>query len=109
VEKLDDRMIMVVDLVDKLNGNLVKQLVHKKDLTNVFNIKPDICPHCHSTKMHGIEIMGANSGVLLWECSKCLDIYLKYDSDKTERELQNASKYWTNSSDWGKVPRAEFN
>ena len=100
---------MVVDLVDKLKGNLVKQLVHEQYLTSIFDIMPDVCPHCHSTKMHGIEIMGANLGVLLWECNKCLDIYLKYDVDETEKELQNASKFWTNPSDWGRVPRTDFN
>ena len=104
-----DKMILVVDLVDKLKGNLVEQLVHKKDLSCVFDDMPIVCPHCHSDEMHGIEIMGAKLGVLLWECSDCLDVYLKYDKDMTEKELQDASGYWTNTQDWGKVPRAKFN
>ena len=104
-----NKMILVVDLVDKLRGNLVEQLVHKKDLTCVFDVMPDVCPHCHSDEMHGIEIMGARNGVLLWECKECLDVYLKYDKDRTEKELQGASEYWTNPSDWGHCPRSEFN
>ena len=104
-----NKLILVVDLVDKLTGNLVEQLVHKKDLSCIFDNMPDVCPHCHSDEMHGIEIMGAKLGVLLWECRDCLDVYLKYDKDKTERELRNASEYWTNADDWGRVPRAEFN
>ena len=104
-----NKMILVVDLVDKLRGNLVEQLVHKKDLTSVFDVMPDVCPHCHSDEMRGIEIMGAKMGVLLWECGDCLDVYLKFDKKKTEKELQEASGYWTNTKDWGKVPRADFN
>tara|TARA_R100001082_G_scaffold20395_2_gene9917 strand:- start:114 stop:443 length:330 start_codon:yes stop_codon:yes gene_type:complete len=104
-----NKLILVIDLVDKLEGNLVEQLVHKKDLTCVFDVMPDVCPHCHSDEMHGIEIMGAKKGVLLWECCDCLDVYLKYDKNKTEKELQSASGYWTNIKDWGKIPRAEFN
>jgi hypothetical protein len=104
-----NKMILVRDLVDKLRGNLVEQLVHKKDLTCIFKVIPDVCPHCHSDEMRGIEIMGAQKGVLLWECSECLDVYLKYDKDKTEEELQDASEYWTNPSDWGYRPHSEFN
>jgi hypothetical protein len=109
VSEETNKMILVVDLVDKLTDNLVEQLVHKKDLTCIFNDIPEVCPHCHSDEMHGIEIMGAKLGVLLWECRDCLDVYLKYDKDKTEKELRDASVYWTNSQDWGRVPRAEFN
>ena len=104
-----NRMILVVDLVDKLKGSLVEQLVHKKDLTCIFDIMPDVCPHCHSDDMRGIEIMRAQSGVLLWECNECLDVYLKYDKDITEEELQGASKYWTNPEDWGPCPKTKFN
>ena len=104
-----NKMILVVDLVDKLKGSLVEQLVHKKDLTCIFDIMPDVCPHCHSDDMRGIEIMGAQSGVLLWECNECLDVYLKYDKDITEEELQGASKYWTNPEDWGPCPKSKFN
>ena len=104
-----NKMILVIDLVDKLGCNLVEQLVHRKDLACVFDVMPDVCPHCHSDEMHGIEIMGARNGVLLWECKECLDVYLKYDKDRTEKELQGASEYWTNPSDWGHCPRSEFN
>ena len=104
-----NKMILVVDLVDKLKDNLVEQLVHKKDLSCIFTNMPKVCPHCHSDEMHGIVIMGAKSGVLLWECKDCLDVFLRYDKDKTEKELQDASVYWTNTQDWGRVPRAEFN
>ena len=104
-----NKMILVVDLVDKLRGNLVEQLVHKKDLTCVFDVMPDVCPHCHSVEMRGIEIMGAETGVLLWECNDCLDVYLKYDKKRTEKELQGASKYWTNPADWGPCPKSKYN
>ena len=53
--------------------------------------------------------MGAKNGVLLWECESCNEMFLKYTPDKTEIELQNAKYYWTNSSDWGYIPRSKFN
>ena len=104
-----NKMILVVDLVDKLEGNLVEQLVHRKDLTCIFDVMPDVCPHCHSEEMRGIEIMLSIKEILLWECNNCYDVYLKYDKDKTEKELQRASKYWTNPGDWGPCPKSKFN
>ena len=104
-----NKMILVVDLVDKLEGNLVEQLVHRKDLTCIFDVMPDLCPHCHSEEMRGIEIMGSKKEILLWECNNCYDVYLKYDKDTTEKELQRESKYWTNPGDWGPCPKSKFN
>jgi len=53
--------------------------------------------------------MGAKDGVLLWECESCDEMFLKYTPDRTEIELQNAKYCWTNSDDWGYVPRSKFN
>jgi hypothetical protein len=53
--------------------------------------------------------MGARNGVLLWECEDCYEMYLKYDAEETEVELQNAKGYWTNPKDWGYIPKSKFN
>ena len=78
---------MVEDLVDKLRGTLVLQLVKRADLKTLYKSRPDVCPHCQSDNMIGLEVMGADEGILLWECSSCLCIYLRYDKDLTEKEL----------------------
>ena len=109
VSNIGNRMIMVEDLVEKLQGGLVKQLIDKKDFSSVFSKKPEVCPHCSSDKIFGIEVMGAKLGALLWECDKCFHKYLKYTKDYTEKELKEASAYWTNPSDWGRVPKSQFN
>ena len=51
-------MIMAEDLVDELQGDLVKQLVNTEDFDNVFSKKPEVCPHCSSDKIFGIENLG---------------------------------------------------
>ena len=103
-------MILVVDLVGELKGSLVNQLVRRKYRQEVFEVNPEICPHCLSKRVSGIEIMGAEiEGILLWECDKCDEIYLRFNLNTTEEELQIAKAYWTNSKDWGARPKSEYN
>ena len=53
--------------------------------------------------------MGAYLGNLLWECDECESIFLRFKKDETEEYLQAAKGAWTNSTDWGYVPKSEFN
>ena len=100
IKELSTRMVLVVDLVDKVEGKLLEKLIENS---------PDHCPDCHCDEVVGVEIMGAKDGVLLWECEGCDKMFLKYTPDKTEIELQSAKYCWTNSNDWGYVPRSKFN
>ena len=52
--------------------------------------------------------MGAKSGILLWECEDCGEMFLKYNAEITEIELQKAKDYWTNPRDWGYIPKSKF-
>ena len=106
---LDNKLIMLEDLVDELKGSFVTQLIKRRDLSVVFNKKPEVCPHCQSDEISGIEVMGAQDETLLWECTKCLCIYLKYDKVYTEKELETASVFWTNPKDWGHRPKSQYN
>jgi transcription elongation factor Elf1 len=101
------RMILVQDLVDVIKGRLIDKLVKKQD--KCYNSSPGKCPDCNSKKVVGVEIMGARNGVLLWECDNCDEMFLKYEVEETELQLQNAKDCWTNSNDWGYVPRSKFN
>ena len=107
--KIANKIIMLEDLVDKFSGNLVKQIVFKENLETVYKHRPLSCPHCHSRKMIGIEVMGGKEDVLLWECEKCRYVFLKFDKDVTEETLQRAKSYWTNPNDWGYCPKSQYN
>ena len=107
--KIANKIIMLEDLVDKFNGSLVKQIVYKEDLNTIYKHRPSSCPHCHSKEIIGIEVMGGKEGVLLWECEKCNDVFLKFDKDITEKGLQKARTCWTNPNDWGYCPKSQYN
>jgi len=106
-DMLGYRLVIVSDLVHRTTGNLTKKLV--SDTKEVYEEVPDECPHCNYDVIVGVEIMGACSGTLLWECEECSEMFLKYDIKKTEKELQKAKECWTNCRDWGYVPRRKFN
>ena len=107
--KIANKIIMLEDLVDKLNNRLVIQLVDSEDLETTFINRPKVCPHCHSKEIIGIEVMGTDEEILLWECNDCNGIYLKFDKEITEHELQEAKAYWTNRDDWGYCPKSQYN
>ena len=107
--KIANKIIMLEDLVDKLSGKLVARLVLKEDLNTIYKHRPDVCPHCRSKEIVGLEIMGTRKDVLMWECDECHDVFLKFDKEITEKELQMAKGFWTNPNDWGYCPKAEYN
>ena len=105
--ELTNRMILVEDLVDKINGRLLDRLV--KHQNQIFKEIPHNCSSCYSKNIVGIEILGAKEGVLLWECEDCYEMFLKYEAEETETELQFAKGYWTNPKDWGYYPKSKYN
>jgi hypothetical protein len=107
LKELSTRMVLVVDLVDKVKGRLLDKLVHNQK--QIYKDNPNHCPNCSCEDVVGVEIMGAKDGVLLWECEGCEEMFLKYTPDVTEIELQSAKYCWTNSTDWKYVPRSKFN
>tara|TARA_R100001530_G_scaffold128882_1_gene98847 strand:+ start:150 stop:482 length:333 start_codon:yes stop_codon:yes gene_type:complete len=107
--KLANKIIMLHDLVDKLNGEMIIQIVKNRDMETIFEHRPEVCPHCQAHDIIGIEVMGAEDHVLLWECDECHCVYLKFDKDVTEKELQDAKAYWTNPNDWGYCPKSKYN
>jgi ribosomal protein L37AE/L43A len=106
-KELSTKMILVEDLIEKIRGRLLDKLV--KDQNMIYKESPHNCPKCNSNEIVGVEIMGARNGVLLWECDNCLEMFLKFDAEETEIELQSAKGYWTNPGDWGYIPKRKFN
>ena len=107
--KIANKIIMLEDLVDKFNGDLVGQIVYEEDLNTIYKHRPFACPHCHSKKIIGVEVMGGVEGILLWECDNCNDVFLKFDKEITEKGLQKARAFWTNPNDWGYCPKSQYN
>jgi hypothetical protein len=107
LDKLSTRMILVEDLVEKVKGRLLDKIV--KDQKVIYKANPSECPKCHNGDIVGVEVMGAKNGVLLWECEECYEMFLKYDAEETEIELQSAKGFWTIPSHWGYIPKRKFN
>ena len=107
IKELSTKMILVEDLVDIIKGRLLDKLV--KDQKSIYRKNPPFCPECNSKEIVGVEIMGARNGVLLWECEECYEMFLKYEAEETEIELQGAKGFWTNPNDWGHIPKSKFN
>ena len=59
-----------------------------------FPVKPDVCPHCLCTDIHGIEILGAYDGDLMWECTDCRIRLLKFSSKKTLELLRKTEELY---------------
>jgi len=102
----EDRLVMLDDVCD-LKGKLVDSLEAIKNI--VCKNKPSKCPLCASNSINGVEVMGTYEGTLFWECNDCDCAILRFEEKTTEDYLQLAKGLWTNPSDWGFIPRSEFN
>jgi hypothetical protein len=105
--ELSTKLILVEDLMDIIKGRLLDKLVKHQEL--IFKKEPLNCMSCNSSNIVGVEIMGAKSGVLLWECEDCYEMFLRYGAEETEIELQGAKNCWTAPSFWGYVPKRKYN
>ena len=67
----------------------------KKDMVSRVGIlgskhylkKPDKCPCCNDEVVMGIEVLGAYPGILLWQCMKCDERFLRFTKVKTNKLL----------------------
>ena len=80
-----------------------KDMVSKVGIigTNHFSKKPDECPCCNSEAVLGIEVLGATPGVLMWQCMKCDERYLRFSKLKTNKLLLKVKDTYTVPDDWG--------
>tara|TARA_R110002020_G_scaffold82163_2_gene203410 strand:+ start:417 stop:761 length:345 start_codon:yes stop_codon:yes gene_type:complete len=103
------RLVILEDIVDSEDEpDLVRSLEINTDLSPSKE-KPDSCTECNSYDITGVEVMGSIEGIIFWECDDCEEIILRYPQKVTEKYLQLAKGLWTNPSDWGYVPRKNFN
>ena len=76
--------------------------------TKPFKDKPEKCPCCDSSKVVGIEVLGAYKGALIWQCMKCSERYLRFDKIETNKLLEEVKDSYTVPDDWGYMPPSEF-
>ena len=76
--------------------------------TKPFKKKPDECPCCQSDRVVGLEILGAYKGILIWQCMKCSERYLRFDKTKTNKLLEGVKDSYTVPEDWGYIPPKDF-
>lgn len=55
---------------------------------------PSECPYCGDTHIQGIEIIGAKTGPLFWECEDCKQKLLRYTKETTAKYLAKTSELW---------------
>tara|TARA_R100000458_G_scaffold59840_1_gene72121 strand:- start:69 stop:449 length:381 start_codon:yes stop_codon:yes gene_type:complete len=77
--------------------------------TKSYRKKPDKCPCCNSDTVMGIEVLGAHSGTIMWQCMKCDERFLKFTKRLTNDLLLKVKDTYTVPEDWGYLPRSEFN
>ena len=77
--------------------------------TKHFKDKPEECPCCSSEAVMGVEVLGAYSGSLFWQCMKCDERYLRFNKHTTNKLLLEVRHTYTVPDDWGYLPRNEFN
>ena len=57
----------------------------------VYDDQPTACPKCQSTRIAGMEILGAYIGALLWECEDCKIRMLRFSAMDTAELLDRAN------------------
>ena len=87
-----------------------KDMVSKVGIigTNSFSKKPSKCPCCNDEVVMGIEVLGAYPGILLWQCMKCDERFLRFTKVKTNKLLISVKDTYTVPEDWGYQPRSDF-
>ena len=76
--------------------------------TKHFSKKPDECPCCNNEVVMGIEVLGAYPGILMWQCMKCDERFLKFNKKVTNELLTKVKDTYTVPEDWGYLPKNEF-
>lgn len=95
--------VLLNDIIDKEGGTILERIGVIPDKS--YKSKPKKCPSCDKKSMADIEIIGAHSSSLLWQCMACGGRFLKYSGKKTEKLLEDATEAWTNPNDWGQVDK----
>lgn len=75
----------------------------------IYKKKPNCCSKCNSTKVIGLEVLGAKNGILFWICDSCENLHLRYTLKTTNKWLERSKHYWTSPDAWAIPSRNHFN
>ena len=75
----------------------------------VYSKTPKICRHCDGRTFDPVELLAISTKPVLWECSDCGDLYLRYKLAYITKQFSKAESLWTSELDWVVPPRSEFN
>tara|TARA_R100001594_G_scaffold19782_5_gene38553 strand:+ start:2438 stop:2818 length:381 start_codon:yes stop_codon:yes gene_type:complete len=73
-----------------------------------FRSRPESCPCCEKDAIMGVEVLGAYPGILLWQCMKCDERFLRFGKKVTSDLLLKVKDTYTCPEDWGYTPRHNF-
>jgi hypothetical protein len=75
----------------------------------VYKNKPKACRHCHSTEFDKVELLAIHDKPILWECTECLSLYLRYSLSYITGKFSQVKHLWTDELSWEVPPRSQFN
>jgi hypothetical protein len=75
----------------------------------VYKNSPKVCKHCFGQKFDEVELLAISEKPMLWECSDCGDLYLRYKLSYITEQFSKAAGLWTSELDWEVPPRSNFN
>ena len=107
--KNNRRLVILEDIVESEEDNDLVGNLEMDTHSSPSKEQPECCTECGCDDITGVEVMGSIDGIIFWECDKCEEMMLRFPAKKTEEFLQLAKGLWTNPSDWGYVPRKNFN
>tara|TARA_R100001594_G_scaffold55921_2_gene89637 strand:+ start:4496 stop:4819 length:324 start_codon:yes stop_codon:yes gene_type:complete len=102
------RFMMLEDLVQDDRGTDILSSIGIYG-TKHFIKKPEHCDECGSSKIEALEVLGASTRPLFWECRMCEKLWLIYTKLYTEVRLNKMRGTYSNPNDWGPGIDKQFN
>ena len=77
--------------------------------SKVFKKVPHKCSVCKSEEFAEVSILGVSAKTLLWECTDCRALFLKYDKKWVIKQFNHIEDVWSNLADWEIPDKDKFN
>tara|TARA_E500000305_G_scaffold109933_1_gene116294 strand:- start:3110 stop:3418 length:309 start_codon:yes stop_codon:yes gene_type:complete len=84
------------------------EVVDIKD-NKVYKEPPEHCSNCGGHKIVGLEILGAHTDYLFWECLKCQEKHLRFTKAYTRKLLNKLNTMSINLEDFIDIENKEPN
>ena len=77
--------------------------------SKVYKDAPEKCPVCKNKTFAKVSLLGVSSKSILWECTDCRAMFLRYKKDWVIEQFKQIDSMWTNLSDWEVPDKKDFN